>query len=231
MSTPDFPQWRAAQPNRRFTDWLRARTLSDWKAATNHRFVDELAAGTLSDEAFRPYLVQDYAFIETLTTVVGFAVARAPRMPAKKRWAEFLGVLTSDENDYFQRAFDAVDVPAHERVEATLSSTTQTLRDAMLDAANAGTYADLLAVVVPAEWIYLTWASDRRDARPPQPQYAEWIDLHAIPEFADFVGWLRNELDTLGPELDTATRASVAARFEQLVRLEIAFFEQAYTTA
>lgn len=224
----DYPEWAVQNPQGRFTDWLRLSTGETWDAATSHRFVDELAAGTLADQHFQPYLIQDYAFIETLVTVIGFAIARAPNMAAKKHWAEFLAVLTSDENDYFQRSFDALGVDPAAREQPTLSPTTERLRAAMLDATNAGTYADVLAVIVPAEWIYLTWASARRDANPPQARYSEWIDLHAVPEFAAFVDWLRGELDAIGPGLPDSQRQSVVRRFHELVELEVAFFEQAY---
>ena len=224
----DFPDWLSAHPEERFTDWLQARAEPYWSQATEHRFVNELAAGSLSSTVFRHYLVQDYAFIETLVTVFGFAVARAKGMPAKKRLTGFLSVLTSDENDYFIRAFRALGVSAGERERPELAPVTQAFRDLMLAAAKAGTYEEVLAVVVPAEWIYQTWATQRRTATPEQPHYRGWIELHALPDFVEFVDWLRSELDSLGPTLDQAKRETVEDRFRRLVALEAAFFDQAY---
>ena len=223
-----FPDWAQARAAPRFTDWLRERTGAAWAGATSHRFVDELAQGTLPNEAFRRYLIQDYAFIETLVTVVGYAVAHAPGMDAKKVWSGFLGVLTSDENDYFQRSFEALDVPVELQTDVSLSPVTDALRTAMLDAATAGTYADVLAVIVPAEWIYLTWARERRDSQPRQAYFSEWIELHAIPEFEAFVDWLRGQLDEVGPMLGDDVRDRIERRFSEIVDLEIRFFEQAY---
>ena len=223
-----FPDWAKAQAAPRFTDWLRERTGAAWAGATSHRFVDELAQGTLPNEAFRRYLIQDYAFIETLVTVVGYAVAYAPGMDAKKVWSGFLGVLTSDENDYFQRSFEALDVPVELQTDVSLSPVTDALRAAMLDAATAGTYADVLAVIVPAEWVYLTWASERRDSDPGPAYFSEWIELHAIPEFQAFVDWLRGQLDEVGPMLGDDVRDRIERRFSEIVDLEIRFFEQAY---
>ncbi len=98
----------------------------------------------------------------------------------------------------------------------------------MAEAANAGTYEDLLAVVVPAEWIYRTWALANREAVPPQPHYLEWITLHTDPAFAGFVDWMIGELDRLGPELTEAGQGRIQNRFQRLVELEVAFFDQAY---
>jgi thiaminase/transcriptional activator TenA len=62
----------------RFTEQLRAGSEPHWTKACGHRFTTTLADDTLDDDVFRRYLVQDYAFIETLVTVLGYAVAYAP---------------------------------------------------------------------------------------------------------------------------------------------------------
>jgi thiaminase/transcriptional activator TenA len=82
-----------------------------------------------------------------------------------------------------------------------MSETTKTLSALMLDASRSGTYEEVLAVIVPAEWIYLTWASAVADAAPGRFYLKEWIDLHTLDEFADFVGWMRDQLDTVGAGL------------------------------
>ena len=48
-----------------------------------------------------------------MSTVLGYAVALAPGVPAKKRFAGFLAAVTSEENDYFLRSFDALGVAAY----------------------------------------------------------------------------------------------------------------------
>jgi thiaminase/transcriptional activator TenA len=211
-----------------FAEDLRQAVAADWAAATGHRFVRELADGSLDAACFRRYLAQDYAFVETLVTTVGFAVARADGMAAKTRLAGFLAVLTSDENDYFQRAFDAVGAGAEERSAPPLSPVTADLRALMLEAGEAGTYADVLSAIVPAEWVYLAWGQAHAEARPPQAHYREWIELHALPEFADFVAWLRAELDRAVQRVSPGARARIERRFARVVELEVAFFDQAY---
>lgn len=212
----------------RFSDWLKARTGPLWQRATEHAFTTALADDSLPDDVYRRYLVQDYAFIETLVTVLGHAVALAPGMPAKKRFAGFLAAITSEENDYFLRSFEALGVSQEEWENAELLPPIQTFADLMLDAAQSGNYEELLAVIVPAEWVYLTWA---QAARPPYPKrfyLSEWIELHDNPDFAEIVGWLRGELDRVGAALSTERQAAAERRFHRLVELEVAFFDAAY---
>jgi thiaminase/transcriptional activator TenA len=225
----DYADWQRGDGDDRFTGWLRLRHGDAWRRATEHRFVAELADGSLDKGVFLRYLVQDYVFIETLVTVMGYAVALAPSMPAKKRLTAFLSVLTSDENDYFLRSFDALGTSVSEVERTVLSLTTSQIRQAMLDAASYRRYEDVLAVVVPAEWVYLTWAGNCAGHRPDDAYFAEWIDLHAIPEFAAFVDWLRAELDAFGPVLSSIERSRIESRFATIVALEHDFFEQGYS--
>ena len=62
-------------------------------------------------------------------------------------------------------------------------------------------YPEILAVLLPAEWIYLSWARTHKDAAPERFYLAEWIALHTLPEFEAFVNWLREETDRHGPKL------------------------------
>lgn len=212
----------------RFTDWLKDGAGSFWDRATRHAFTTELAGDTLADDVYRRYLIQDYVFIETLVTVLGHAVALAPGMPAKKRWAGFLAAITSEENDYFLRSFDALGVPETERETTALLPPIQAFADLMLDAARGGSYEEVLAVIVPAEWVYLTWAQAAPRPYPGRFYLSEWIELHDNPVFEEIVGWMRSELDRVGPGLSEERQTVVAARFRRLVELEVAFFDAAY---
>ncbi|WP_302081549.1 TenA family protein [Salinibaculum rarum] len=212
----------------RFTDWVRARAEPLWTEATTHRFTEELRADTLDDDVFGRYLIQDYAFLETLVGAFGHAVADAPTMSAKSRLSDFLGVLTADENDYFERSFDALGVDEATCTDPGLTPTTRAFEDLLVRAAGEGGYAETLAVLVPAEWIYLSWATPEPDQRPGRFYLAEWIDLHANDEFAQFVGWLRAELDREGAAASTRRQARLERLFRRTVELEVAFFDAAY---
>ena len=152
---PDtFARYMEGRAGARFTDWLRERAEPAWTLATTHRFVRLLADDELDDAVFTRYLIQDYAFIEWLVSFVGLAVARAPSIDEKKRFVGFLAALTSDENDYFARSFDALGVPDEARHRPTLNRATQAFRELMMDEAGKGGYEAVLAVLVPTEWVY-----------------------------------------------------------------------------
>lgn len=134
-----FDAYAAARDDAAFTDWLRARAEPDWTAAVTHRFARDLCSGDLDDEAFRRYLVQDYAVVETLVGAFGRAIGAAPTMDAKSSLAEFVAVLT---DDYFERAFAALGVADSERAAPDLTPTTRAFEDLLERAGSEGGYRE-----------------------------------------------------------------------------------------
>ncbi len=226
---PDsFADALAAEPDLRFSEWLRRRTEPTWTAATTHRFTRELADGTLDEAVFTRYLIQDYAFVETLVTTVAFGAAYAPTMIEKKPLAQFLAMVTSDENTYFLRSFEALGVPESDQRHPALAPVTAGFAGLMGEATHGGTYARVLAVLLPVEWVYMTWGVAEQAKTPDQFYYREWIDLHHGAYFEGFVGWMRSELDRIGPELPAVEQMVLADLFARAIDLEVDFFETPY---
>lgn len=215
----------------RVTDRLRAAAGADWEDAVSHPFTEQLSAGTLPEPVFASYLVQDYAFLDALASLVGYAVAQAPSYRAKQRLAAFLATITDEESDYFERSFDALGVTEAEWRDPAPSLVTREFTDLLYRAGARGGYAETLAVLVPVEWAYAEWASAAPDDRPEAFYYAEWIDLHDNPEFRDTVAWLRDQLDAAAGSLDPEREADVRALFERAVELEVDFFDSAFDRA
>ncbi len=210
-----------------FAGALRARHHAAWTRATTHRFVQELGDGTLDDRVLRRYLVQDYAFVTTLASLVGLAIARAPTMAGKRLFARFAAILTSDENTYFERCFAGLGVTRAERDRPVLWPESERFLALLRDAGDSD-YVDILAVLLPAEWIYLDWASAEAGKAPPRFEHGEWIALHANPAFEAFVMGVAAEFDAAAAGLDATARERVQQQFAAMVELEGAFFDAAY---
>ena len=223
----DYEEYAEKHEAPRFTGWLRERAGADWTAATRHKFTRQLGAGELDDDTFRRYLVQDYAFVGDLVGLFGHAVGEAPTMAAKSRLVGFLGALTDEENDYFERSFDALGVAEKRYADPETTEVTRALLDLLGRAAREGGYGETLAVLTPTEWVYLEWATAVDDDHD-RFYLAEWVDLHSNPDFEAFVGWLRAELDREGVTAAPRRRRRLDRLFARTVELEAAFFEAAY---
>lgn len=208
---------------------MRACVQAEWDAAVTHPFVLELCAGTLPAAAMRRYLVQDYQFIDAFTSLLGATVACADSTAARMVLARQLGTLAGPENTYFQRAFDTLEVPGSERDAPRLLAPTAEFIAVMRQAALSLDYASCLTILVAAEWLYLNWARRAPVPLPADAVAREWIEIHDNPDFCAWVEFLRGELDGVFLELPAGERKRCEQTFAQVTRLELAFFEAAYT--
>lgn len=211
----------------RFTETLKQASEPAWTKAVEHRFVTELFAGSISDEVMASYLVQDHRFLDSFLTLLGAALATADTFDARLRFGRFVGMVSGEENTYFLRAFDALGVTQAQRETIPDAAPTKGFQAIMREAAETRSYAAALSVLSVAEWLYLDWASRAPQPLPDNFVHAEWVTLHDNPDFRDFVGFLRSELDRIGPFEAEVSRDF----FLRAVSLELAFFDAAYEAA
>ncbi|MFR9805582.1 TenA family protein [Pseudonocardia sp. RS010] len=205
---------------------LRESGRETWDAAVGHRFVEELWAGTVPPDVLRRYLVQDFQFCDAFLALLGAAVATCDDAAARVVHARQVGVVAGDEHDYFHRSFDLLGVPDADRTAPERGAPTEGFVALMDVARTGGSYPEIVAVLLVAEWLYLDWASRPHDALPSDPISRGWIDLHRGPEFEAWVTFLRAELDRSAPR--AADPGRVARYFAEAVDLELAFFDAAY---
>ena len=222
---------RDLNPSQGFAEQLRQSCITDWNACVQHRFVQEIFDGSLDDAVLRKYLVQDYQFINRFVALLGAAIASADVFAPRVVLSQFAGMVTSDENTYFLRSFDKQGVPEEQRLTPELTAPTKAFQQLMHEAAQSLNYANCMAVLAVAEGIYLDWADQPAKKHLPMPErfeHAEWIVLHANDFFRGFVGWLRGELDRIGPTLDETQKAEATHYFQRAVKLERQFFDHVY---
>jgi thiaminase/transcriptional activator TenA len=208
----------------RFTETLRAASEPGWSHAVGHRFVNELFSGTVPDAVMARYLIQDHRFLDSFLTLLGAALASADTFEARLRFGRFIGMVSSEENTYFLRAFEALGVTQDRRVADPDTQPTVGFKAIMRGAAETRSYGAALSVLVVAEWLYLDWASRKPKPPPDNFVHAEWITLHDNPDFRGFVDFLRAELDRVGPAQADLCRDF----FCRAVALELSFFGAAY---
>lgn len=208
---------------------LKQHCNDNWQSATTHSFCAELASGTLPLAKMRVYLAQDYTFVDSFVRLAASAIHHAPSLPDRLPLAHFLGNIAGPENTYFQRAFEALAVPQQERKKPTQLTPTSGFQALMLKAANSGEYANMVAVLCVAEWLYLSWAKPLVETVETLPFYfGEWITLHSGDYFESIVEHLRCQLDTAFNDADTTQQAVISDYFNQAVLLEKQFFDACY---
>jgi thiaminase/transcriptional activator TenA len=208
----------------RFTGTVRAASEPGWSHAVGHRFVKELFAGAVPDAVMARYLIQDHRFLDSFLMLLGVVLASADTFAARLRFARFIGMVSGEENTYFLRAFEALGVTEDRRAADPDTQATAGFKAIIREAAETGSYAAALSVLLLAEWLYFDWASRASKPLPNNFVHAEWITLHDNPNFRGFVDFLRAELDRVGP----AQAGLCRDFFRRAVALELSFFEAAY---
>ncbi|MER6946163.1 TenA family protein [Nonomuraea sp. NPDC000554] len=204
-----------------FSEWLRLRCEPEWTAVVTHPFAMAITTG---EADMRRYLEQDFQFVDSFTALLGAAVASADTFEARVPYGRFLGqVATAEEKTYFHRALEALGGSTAARLEPV----TEAFRRLMDEVRAAQDYPLIVAVLCVAEWSYLGWASRAVEPPPESFVHREWIELHEGEEFRAWVGFLRGELDRLGPDLDERRRDEVLGMFRRAVELERDFFDMA----
>jgi thiaminase/transcriptional activator TenA len=203
---------------------LRAANQGAWDAMQAHRFVRDIEDDTISREIFGRYLVHEQAFVETAILIFGHALLKAPDFSARRVLCGVLSGLGGGQLGYFDRAFAACGIAPGER--DTLPGAVIAFDRGMLRMAETGSYFDIMAIMLAAEWMYATWCA-RAHTRPnSDPLIAEWVRLHAEPAFLAQAEWLRNEIDRA--DVDAAAARRLSDLFGRALALEIAFHEAAY---
>jgi len=212
-----------------FTEWLRQEAGNVWKDVVCHPFTDQLADATVDEAIMKRYLIQDHRFLDAFVVLLASMVAKAPCLEDRIPGCQFLALITGKENTYFERSFTALGVTTAERAETPNAPVTTAFACLMQNTAKSDSFAEMLAVLVVAEWSYLSWGERVVHRCPPaQPFWCkEWIDLHSGPGFQDVVAYLRRLLDIEGPQLSLKQRAACRDVFVQAVALEKDFFDMA----
>jgi len=209
-----------------FSDRMRERAYRTWDAIVGHRFFGEIAADTVADAVFARYLCVEYGFVDTAAAALGYALAKAPGFAERRHLALGLFGLVTDQEQFFVRAFDAVGAEAWSHGARTPLAAP--LHDLFLGVARDEDYEEILACLLGAEWMYLTWCTAAAKTPSSRKPIRDWVALHAGGPFADSVGWLRGEIDRRGPTLPPERQARMMRLFEQALAAEIPFHDEAY---
>jgi len=214
-----------------FSEQMRRAAGEIWSAALQHRFFREVAAGSVADRVFERYLRVEYGFVDCAAIVLGYGVAKAPSFMERRRLALGLYGLTTDQENFFAAAFERIGTPPQSRQGLPPNPQSAPLHDIFLNAATNEGYEEILACILAAEWMYLTWCSDANRTPSSRDYIRDWVALHAGGAFADHVLWVRAEIDARAPALPPERQARLRSLFARVLSAEILFHDAAYLVA
>ncbi len=209
---------------------LRAGCGDVWEGLHAHPFLRQLAAGTLPLETFRFYLEQDLFFLPDYLRAIGLAIGRADG-------DEELQLLVSEAQIIVGRELESVRALLR-RVEELAgpgdaapepAPTTVAYTGFVLATAARGDAIDVMTALLPCAWSYADIALGITDEIAEHPIYSDWIRFFAGTEYVESIAERRATLDRVASGVRESRRRRLGALFETAARLELAFWEMAYT--
>lgn len=216
--------------NQKFTDELRQYAAPIWEADLKHPFVRGMADGTLPREKFKFYLIQDYLFLLDYSRVFAYGVVKAPDEKTMALFAKLLDETLNTEMDLHRGYCDKFGITPDEMESAPIAPTTHAYTRHILNVAQTGTLADVIAGVLPCQWGYAEIGTTLAEqGGSPEPLYQEWIDMYASPEFHALGEWLRNLLNDITTDSSPMDKERISNNFLLSSRYEYLFWEMAWT--
>lgn len=195
-------------------------------------FVRGLADGTLPLAEFEEYLRQDAVYLGQYSRALARASQLAPGSDAQAFFAQgaaqCLEVERRLHEERLARAAGDDGLVRAAGGDGATSRATTAYVDHLLATAARGTYAELVAAVLPCYWLYadvgariLARAGDL-GAHP----YRDWVAMYGDPAFADAAARACGFADDAAREAGPRTRARMLEAFVRSCQHEVAFFDQ-----
>lgn len=180
-------------PADRFTEQLKQAAGDQWNRVINHKFCTELASNTIDRNVLKKYLIQDHRFLDAFVVLLGSIVAHARSLEDRIPACQFLALVTSTENTYFERCFEKLGCTAEERARIPDAACTAGFCNLMREVALQGSLAEMLSVIcvcvsdgetdtdticsVMCHNIIFSYQSCALEIHPQEWSYLSWADL------------------------------------------------------
>lgn len=187
-------------------------------------FIKSLSAGTLSEQQFGYYLAQDAIYLSSYARVLAKTSALAPSEAEQLFWARASQNCLQVESELHRSwlgARSGADVPG---------PVTKSYVDHLLAASSQGTYAVLVAAVLPCFWLYAEVGAalhrEFTDAGSPSAHpYAGWLRTYADEAFAADTRTAITYATAAGAAGSDLERAAMRSAFRYSCQFEVEFFD------
>ncbi len=198
-----------------------------WKRALGMPFIADVIADSIADETFARYLVLERQFVDVAARMLGASILRSPTRAALEGHLLTLSALVDDQYDYFDEAIGQVGSEIA-TVGPRAQAQAQALADRVIEVAETGSYAAVVACMLPSEKLYEVWCTQATRNPSSRNVIQRWVSMHAEPPFTTQVAFLTHEVDSL--VVDSAQIMDLASLVTEVLDLEYQFHDAAYVT-
>jgi len=206
--------------------WAEAATLR--QAIKDLPFNRELAAGTLHHEKFQFYIMQDSIYLEAYSRALSLASSKAPDTDAMLEFAGAATVAIQVERALHAGFFKQFGIGHDDRAQTEPSPTCLNYTNFLLTTAAVGSYAELVAAILPCFWVYWEIGNHISSIAKRPNTYDKWIDTYADQGFGDATKRMIALTDRIADSEDAATVERMRRAFLRCTQFEWMFWDSAY---
>jgi thiaminase/transcriptional activator TenA len=213
----------------RFSGHLHELAEPIWRAQHEHPFVRGISDGTLDVAHFAYWVRQDYLFLKDYARLFGIAAARAPEAEALARFVALAHATLDVELDLHRAYAARFGITATALEAEPASPTTMGYVNFLLRTALPGSYAEIVAALLPCMWGFCEIGQRlAAQPRPSDARYNEWIEMYSSAEFAELNDWCREQVDRAALGLPASELKRMEDVFVTSSRYEYLFWDAAW---
>jgi thiaminase/transcriptional activator TenA len=212
-----------------FTEKLREKAETIWKANLQHPFVAGIASGELSLENFKYYVLQDAYYLSHFARVQALAASRGEDLHTTSRMAAHALGTSEAELALHETFIQQLQVSEDELLHFKPAPTAYHYTSHLYRVGESGTLGEIIAAILPCYWIYHEIGEKYKAAKPNEPIFQKWIDTYGDEWFAELVYEQINRLDKIAAEASESERKKMTDHFLLSCQYEYLFWEMAYT--
>jgi hydroxymethylpyrimidine/phosphomethylpyrimidine kinase len=187
-------------------------------------FIQQLQSGELLERDFTYYLAQDAIYLNGYSRVLARAGALAPTEEEQLFWARSSQQCLEVESELHRTWLSSREAPT------ALGPVTKSYLDHLLATSASGSYAVVLAAILPCFWLYAEvgrqlHANYLNAGAAADHAYADWLTTYADEDFAAATRKAISLTDAAAVAASDTERAAMMEAFTQSCRYETAFFD------
>ena len=212
----------------KFSEECRNSAATWWEGSFVHPFIQGIGDGTLPVDRFKYYVMQDSYYLTHFAKVQSFGAAYARDLYTTSRMAEHAKGTYEAEMSLHRKFTDLLGITKEELESFQPSPTAYAYTSHMYRSVVSGSFAEILAALLPCYWLYYDVGETLKTCRPDSAIYQEWIATYGGDWFKELVTEQINRFDELAENADEKTRAKMKENFVISSFYEYSFWDMAY---
>ncbi|WP_102275484.1 thiaminase II [Cytobacillus massiliigabonensis] len=216
---------------KKFTERLFENVQPIWEKNHNHPFVQELGKGMLDEEKFIHYMKQDYVYLIDYAKLFAAGVLKAHDLHTMGKFAQILHETLNFEMELHRQFAAEFGISREELAAAKPTPVNLAYTRYMLNVAQNGSLAEVVACLLPCAWDYWEIGKLLRNQYGDQIEtnrYGKWIETYDSETFAAGAKWLIHLMDELAEGKPERELAILEEHFQMTSKYEYLFWEMNY---